>query len=514
MAAGRGHLVIRWWAGAAVAASLSVAPALAIAADDAAASARLAVQQQNWPQAITDWQQLYVKGNPEAPAQLCALYFDARQGKFDTSRATDWCRRAAADNDAWSLYRMGLMYLIGLGLDQNTDQAQAYCAAAGQRDEKVPAGFCLAVALKEKQEAAQARLQLPQPKPPSVADTAKLDGTPERNCERAFTTNPFDAPAARTWCEAAAAAGDPEARYRLGLMALMGIDGARDLDTAETDCRRTEASAKPHTPTAFCLAAVTQLRSASASLAMSRRTNAVDVDPTTGRTLPKTTSDPFAADQLLDQPRKTSTGLDFTCRQIMQWALYEAPGLGVLTPRDSLFGRRIVDLRPADFTALDRAAVTCAEATAPVDPQGLLSENFAAFRKSLHALETRQAQLTGDERGSRADAAMIAEVDRVYRNSHISLSTYTSQESACIDRVRQSWQASRQDTGQRELQISGSNRATENGRYVAYGTANVVDTASPQRDAVLVSIYRCTFDSGSGGIAKFQLSPAFSAAAN
>jgi hypothetical protein len=504
--------------GALIAASLSIAHAFAITPDDDTSSARQAVQQGDWPQAIADWQRLYLKGDPEAPAQLCALYFDARQGKFEISRVMDWCRRAAGKNDAWSLYRMGVLYLVGLGVDQDADQAQALCAAAGLREARVPAGFCLAVASTEKEQVAQEQLRLPRAGPPAAATAANPDATPEQNCDRAFTATPFDAATASTWCGKAAGAGDPEAQYRLGLMKLMGVGGPRDLDMAEADCVRAGASAKPHTATGFCIAAVAQLRQATASLAFSRHTGAIDAAPTTGRALPKTHTNPFAADRELDAPRTTPTGLSFTCRQVIQWALFEAPRLSILKPRDTLFGRRIIEYRPADFAALDQIAVACTKATSAVDPDGSLAKNFTTFRKSLRALEERRAELRNEQRNSRDETAQIAEVDNIYRTAHTAppdvgtISIYSAQESACVDRVKRGWQASGQNNGHRALEINGSNRVTENGRYVAYGVVNIVVTDSTKRDVSSVSMYRCTFDKGGREIAKFELLPGFSSA--
>ena len=512
------HVMRRWSVGALIAALLSITHAFAIPPDDDTSSARQAVQQGNWPQAIADWQRLYVKGDPEAPAQLCALYFDAPQGKFEVSRVTDWCRRAAGKNDAWSLYRMGVLYLVGLGVDQDADQAQALCAAAGLREPRVPAGFCLAVASTEKEQAAQEQLRLPRPRPPAAASAVDPDATPEQNCDRAFTSTPFDAATASTWCGKAARDGDPEAQYRLGLMKLMGVGAPRDLDMAEADCVRAGASAKPHTATAFCIAAVAQLRQATASSVISRHTGAIDADPTTGRPLLKTDTNPFATDRALDAPRTTPTGLSFTCRQVIQWALFEAPGLSILKPGDTLFGRRIIEYRPIDFAALDQIAVACTKATAAVDPDGSLAKNFTTFRKSLRALEERRAGLRNEQRVSRDETAHIAQVDRVYQTAHIAppdtgtISIYSPQESACVDRVRRSWQASSQNNGHRALDISGSNRVTENGRYVAYGVANIVVTDSTQRDVSSVSMFRCTFDKGGSGLTEFQLMPGFSSA--
>jgi TPR repeat protein len=496
---------------AAAVAVLSIAPALGATLDDEIAKAQREVKEGDWTQAIDDWRLLYNKGVAEAPAQLCMLYFDARQGAFEADRVADWCRRAAARNDAWSLYRMGALYLAGLGIAQNVDQAQAYCAAAIARDKAVPAAYCLAAAQKQHNEAAQAQLRLPQPRPPAPASPVKPDGTPEENCSRAFTASPFDAASVTVWCGKAAAAGDPEAQYRLALVKLTGLDGTPDLDAAELDCRRADASAKVHTPTAFCLAAVAQLRNAAASAALSRQTGAIDIDPTTGQALPKLGGNPFAVDQLLDLPHTTATGLAFTCRQLIQWAQYETPGLSILNPGDTVFGRRLVDYRPEDFTALDRAAVDCAAATKPLDADGSLARSFAALRNSLPALENRQAGLLQAQRANQADAAQIAAVDRTYRTSHVALSSYSTQESACIERVKRSWPPGQQSNGQRALEIGGSSRTSENGRTVAYGTATIVDTATPQRATVAVSQYRCTFDNATGEIASFQLSPGFAA---
>ena len=102
---------------------------------------------------------------------------------------------------------------------------------------------------------------------------------------------------------------------------------------------------------AFCTVAVAVLRRPAAGLALSRHTGAIDAHPATGLALPKTETDPYAADRLLDAPHTTPTGLAYTCRQISLWAVYEAPGLTVLKPRDTLFGRPIVAYRPPDFAA-------------------------------------------------------------------------------------------------------------------------------------------------------------------
>src|SRR5690348_6031121 len=107
----------RWLAAALLAAALIPASAVAAVRDVNASDARKAVQDGNWAQAIADWNELYLKGEREGSGQLCGLYFDGRRGAFDTAEGIDWCRRAAADGDAWARYRMGLLYLVGVGVD-------------------------------------------------------------------------------------------------------------------------------------------------------------------------------------------------------------------------------------------------------------------------------------------------------------------------------------------------------------------------------------------------------------
>ena len=512
-----GPVIGRWlrvsataWPVVALAATLSIAAAATPEPDET--SARQAVQQGDWPRAIADWHELYIKGDPAAPGELCTLYFGARQGAFEAARVVDWCRKASGNGDAWGLYRMGLLYLAGLGVDRNVDQAQALCAAAAYRDPLVPAGFCLAAAREEKEQESREELRLPRPLTPTATTAILPGGTAAQQCDRAFVTTPFDTAAAAAACGKAAGEGDRQARYRLGLIRLFGVAGPRDLDLAEADCRRAGAAAAPPA-TDFCLAAAAQLRQAAASLAISRHTGAIDVDPTTGRALPKTDSSPFAADRVLDEPRRTATGLSYNCRQVTQWALFEAPDLSILTPRDTLFGRRVTDLAPGDFAAMDQAAAGCAAATAALDPDGSLAEEFATFRRSLGALKTRQAELRAAQSRGHADAALAAQVDQSNRSSRLtSPASVTPQESACIERVRQAWRASGQSNG-RSLEIRDTRMAAESGRLVAYGTANIVNAETVQHDVIAASMFSCTFDHGTGDrVANLRLQPGFSAA--
>lgn len=505
-------LMRRWIAGLVIAASLA-ANALAATSGVTAADARKAVQDADWPRAIAGWQELYVKGDREAAAQLCGLYFDARQGEFDAARVVDWCRRAAADGDAWARLRMGLLYLAGTGVDRDTGQAQVLCAAAaslGKPD--VPAGFCLAAAAIENQRAAQAALQPPQPQ---TGDAATPDPatTPSETCRQRFTAAIFDAAATAESCKKAASGGDAEALHRLGLMELVGLAGPRDLDAAERDCGRAQANSEGRVSAAFCIVAAADLRRAAAGLALSRHTGAIDVQPATGLALPRTETDPYAADRLLDAPHTTATGLTYTCRQISLWAVYEARGFSVLKPSDTLFGRQIVAYRPSDFAALDSAAAACAKAVAAVDPRGSMAPTFSAFRRSLDALKTRQAALAREQQQMRQEADLIAQVDRNARSgSFIAASNASAQEDACIERLKKVWRASGQEGRRRSLEVRDTRLVSEGGHLVARGRADILDLDTTQRSVIAASTFSCTFDRNSGSrIAAFDLRPGFAA---
>jgi TPR repeat protein len=503
----------RWMAGVLIAASLAASNTLAATRNVDAADARKAVQEGDWPRAIADWHELYVKGEREAAAQLCGLYFDARQGEFDAARVVDWCRRAAANGDAWARVRMGLLYLAGTGVDRDANQAQVLCAAAaslGKPD--VPAGFCLAAVAIENERAAQEALQPPQPQIRAAA-TPDPAATPSERCRQLFAAAILDAAATVESCKKAAADGDAEALHRLGLMELVGLAGSRDLDAAERDCGRAQANSEGRVSTAFCTVAAADLRRAAAGLALSRHTGAIDVHPATGLALPRTETDPYAADRLLDAPHTTATGLAYTCRQISLWAVYEAPGLTVLKPSDTLFGRPIVAYRPADFAALDSAAAGCAKAVAAVDPRGSMAPTFTVFRRSLDALKTRQAALAREQRQNRQDADLIAQVARNARSgSFIATSNVSAQEGACIERVKQAWRASGQEGRKRSLEVRDTRLVTEGGRFVAYGRADILDLDTTQRNVIAASAFSCTFDQNSGiRIAAFDLRPGFAA---
>ena len=473
-------------------------------------SAREAVAREDWPAALSEWQALYVAGNGEAASQLCRLYFDARQGQFDVKLTTLRCRDGAGTGDAGALYRLGLLYLVGLGVDWNIDQARALCAgaqsAAGEPD--IAPGFCLAVVAQEETKAAHGALRAVPPQRPVPAPQPLAALSPQRRCETLFAarTAPFDAAETMRACAAAADAGDYHALYRLGLIKLMGIGGPRDLAQAQADCAKAEAQSAGHLSAAFCLAAVDRLRRDAQSLAVGQASGNIDANPVTGLPLPKTEVDPYLADRLLDAPRRTDTGLDYTCRQMREWALYEAPGLVILTPRDKLFGRKIVDYRPADFTALREAAGTCMKTLAEVDIDGSVRRDLAVFRDSMGALAARRIALRAalpTRGGSAAVEPPIHDVDVV-----TSASIVTPQENACFAELKRTWVAGKASAkGRAVLEIDESKLAVEDGSYVVRGHASIVDPNDARREARKHASFTCTFNGDTNEIATSALLP-------
>jgi hypothetical protein len=400
-----------------IAACLAAVSVAAADQNDDVRVARQAVQDKDWGRAVAAWEQLYMAGSPEASLQLCRLYFDGRQGAFEANRTTDQCRRAAASGDAGALYRMGLLYIMGLGVDQNLDQAQALCSAALQSDPPVPARFCLAAVNHEKGRQDEALLRT-LPASPSTAPTTDAGATASLDCERAFigVGAGFDAAGAIRFCASAAASGDAAAQYRLGLIALVGLGGPRDLDVATTDCARAQAASNGDISAGFCTAAAAQLRQSAANLALSRATNSVDPDPTSGLPLPKTQFDPFAMDQFLDTPRSTSAGLKFTCRDINFWGMFEAPGLGIVTVRDVVFGRKLVDYQPADYQEIDRAAADCDAGVTAIDSRRVTEFFYRQFRESLPALRARQVALVAELRRSGGEVNQLTRDQPAYQS--------------------------------------------------------------------------------------------------
>ena len=94
--------------------------------------------------AMARWRDLANRGDRAASAQLCEIYFNARDGTFDPVKTIDWCRRAARYGDARALRRLGMMRLWGVGIEKGSPQAEALCNEAQRRDPAVSAAFCLA----------------------------------------------------------------------------------------------------------------------------------------------------------------------------------------------------------------------------------------------------------------------------------------------------------------------------------------------------------------------------------
>jgi TPR repeat protein len=474
-------------------------------------SARQAVAQEDWPRALHEWQNLSLAGNSEAPAQLCRMSFDGRQGTFDIAQTTSWCRQAAGMHDPSALYRMGLFYLIGLGVDANLDQARALCAAARNvgHDPDVATGFCLAVVTQEKARAAHEAFRKVPAARPAASPAQPVVQSPQQRCVTLFAADAvsFDAAETIKWCGQAAAAGDAAALYRLGLMKMMGLGGPRDLAQAESDCSSAQAGGGGHLSAAFCLAAVAELQRATESLALGRALGDIDTNPTTGLSLPKTEVDPYLADRLLDAPHRSATGLDYTCRQFQDWARYDAPGLVILTPRDRLFGRKIVDYRPIDFASLDDAAADCMKTVAAADAGGGLRRDFIAFRESLGTLAARRAGLLAEESRRRSETQKIELEERARKVNVVILpSIVTPQEGACFEEVRRAWVA-RSVKENTALEINDSRRALENGNYVVRGHARTIETDDERRDAKEYATFSCAFKGESSEIATSALLP-------
>lgn len=484
-------------------------------------AAEQAVQQADWAAALPAWQKLAISGVDVAPAQLCRLYFDGRGGSFEEATVSDWCRRAAGIGDADGLYRMGLLYLIGLGVPKNIDQAYAFCAAAQLRDVQVPAKFCLASIAEDQARAASATLADTRNRralsPPAGHPTTGL--SPRDMCDRAFVAigTVFDPLAVTHWCGEAARAGDPNALQRMGLMHLAGLGLPRDLDAAERECLSAKQRSQRdvdhrHVSAAFCLAAIAAVRR-SLDAAAQGGGPAID-QAATGRPLPNTLPDPFAADRTLDERHRTAGGLDYTCRKIAEWARFEAPGLVILEPRDKLFGKPILDFKPRDYDELDGAALACAAAVAANGGNYSLRRDLADFRSSITDLRTRQASLQTQNLQARAEAAQLArDQQQAVRDQQIRMSEVridaslaTPQEQACVEAIRRGVTGSLLGE-QTTLEIRNSSRIDDNGNFVVQGQARLVEQAGNLRQARDFAPFTCAFVGRTEKIANSVFSP-------
>ncbi len=475
------------------------------------------VKREDWAAAIPAWQKLAISGVDSAPGQLCRMYFDARAGSFEEATVSDWCRRAAGVGDASGLYRMGLLYLIGLGVPKNTDQAYAFCAAAQLRDVQVPAKFCLASIVEEQARAASATLadRRRSALSPSTSTLATQAGVSSRDmCDRTFTAigAAFDPVAVTKWCSEAAQGGDPAALQRMGLMHLTGLGGVRDLDLAERDCLSAKQHAQGHLSAAFCLAAIAEIRR-SLDAAAQGKGLAID-QAATGRPLPNTLPDPFATDRALDEPRRTAGGLDYTCRKMAEWARFEAPGLVILVPRDKLFGRAILDYKPRDYDELDHAALACADAIAATGSDHSLRRDLADFRSSMTDLRTRQTSLQTQHLQASAEAAQLARDqqqavrDQQTRMAEVRIDSAlaTKQEQACIEEIRRGITGSLLGE-QTTLEIRNSSRSDEHGNFVVHGEARLIQSAGNLRQTRDFEPFTCAFVGRTEKIANAVLLP-------
>ena len=471
----------------------------ALRAEAAAATADVA--RQDWASALEAWQDLASKGVDAAPGQLCRLYFDARQGSFDAGTVADWCRRAAGTGDAGGLYRMGLLYLTGVGVAKDDAQAYAFCAAAQNRDVHVPAAFCLASVAAAQARDAHATLADVAPRRPAdptagSTATRQAAATAGALCERAFVAAgiAFDAGSVVTWCSAAAQAGDMHAFERLGLIELLGLSGPRDVTAADSDCTIADTRSAGHAPAAFCLAAVAAARRVTRA-----GPGGPASDPVTGRPLPATLPDPFQTDRVLDQPRRTAGGLTYTCRRMADWSRFDAPGLVILRPGDTLFGKPVLSLGRRDFDELVRGAQACGDAVAAA-PDDRLAGDLAHFATAMAALRTRQASLGRERHDARAEAAQLSgdqrdiarEMQSQMGGVRVDGNFATPQERACVDQVRRDLGGSLIGEA-RVLDIRHATRAESNGNFVVRGEARLVSAGGDIRIAREFAPFSCTF---------------------
>jgi hypothetical protein len=143
--------------------------------------------------AIDRLRQASNQGSRAAAAELCGIYFDARDGGFDPVQTVDWCRRAAGFGDAQALVRIGLMRLWGVGLERSLPEADALCTEAESRDRAVGAAFCLAAVVEERKMVAATftppRSMYPAPWPAASDPRLSADALgPDRALEALHTT--------------------------------------------------------------------------------------------------------------------------------------------------------------------------------------------------------------------------------------------------------------------------------------------------------------------------------------
>jgi TPR repeat protein len=454
----------------------------------------------DWPRALSAWTELALNGNREAPGQLCTLYFDARQGSFDVPETLSWCRKASATGDVRAIYRMGLFYFFGLGVPRNLEQAETLCTAAAAHDADVPAQFCLAAIAAENARTAERALRPSAPRPlASRATPPSGSGGAAERCASLFNqgAGPFDAAAVMRSCNEAAQGGDIGAPHILALVNLAGLGGPRDLDASERGCRISEERSAGRLSAGFCFAAIDELRTGSAAANLSEASPRATTE-----------ADPYQKDRILGAAHRTATGLTYSCREIIDWTRFEAPGLSVVRPNDRLFGKVITEYTAADFAELDRAAVTCATAVASTDGDGSLRRQFAAFRNAWNQLRAGQAGLLAERDRVNEESRQRLEQNAPRTNVIVTSTGETQQEKACFSAVQRVWLARGDATPNGvALEIQDSALSEERGNYVVRGQARVVDISAESRETRSASRFSCSFVGRTALIASSVLTP-------
>jgi hypothetical protein len=248
-----------------------------------------------------------------------------------------------------------------------------------------------------------------------------------RLCEAYFGAQlePFDPTRAAQWCRRATGYGDARAMLRLGLMRLWGAGVEKDVPQAEALCREA-ASRDPAVPAAFCVAAARQERARPAAVvgAQPEEWAALQQSAGSGSALSQ-------AQKILETRHTTATGLTYRCSDFTRWSRYEtADGLGVLTPDFPAFGKRIEQLGPKDYAALDAAAAACAAAITAYDNDGSEHRNLAEFQRMLPLIAASQADFGNQKQERQAEiqrcASAIGSAWKMHADSPGAASSETS----------------------------------------------------------------------------------------
>jgi TPR repeat protein len=464
---------------------------------------------------VREWTARAQRGDHDAAAHLCQLYFDDRSGTLDPDKTVTWCRKATAAGDADAMRQMGLLTLAGIGVSKDLDAATTLCTAAHARNHGISAAFCLAAVTAERQraEAADGPLVLPPaarvPTDPElgaeIAHWTTLSNhgdhvAPARMCDIYFDAREgvFDAVKTADWCRRAAEFGDARATRRLGLIHLWGVGLEKSSPEAEALCIEAQKR-DPTVSAAFCVAAVTEERARTAEDATLSHFAYPQPWPAASDSAQFT--DALGPDRVIESVHTTPTGLRYTCRELSRWARYGLPVGGVM------FGRSVSEYTTADYSALDKAATECANAIAPYDEDGSERQQLAEFRKRLPLLEQRKRDLLQAAAEQRAENARQATENHDLLKQHmVMVAALSPAEERCTNAIYLVWVARDPIHWADTLEITSVETTEEHGNTVVRGAARIVD--QPPHTGISDNVYSCTFEGHSQTITARALAPA------